>query len=111
MKIQFKSLIILASIVLFTACASTKVQSPKEVIIGKWNVDAQGMSVVIDINETQMEIMGMGMTFDYKWAEDNKLALSGQMGNMTADIAIIDENQFTLTSAEQGTQIFDRVEE
>ncbi|GAB1263834.1 hypothetical protein [Aurantivibrio infirmus] len=111
MRIYARTLLILTSFILFTACASTKVQSPKEIIIGKWDLNAQGMSVVIDINDTQMEIMGMGMTFDYKWVEDNKLAMSGQMGNMTADIAIIDENQFTLTSAEQGTQTFNRAKE
>lgn len=111
MKNRFTAIIVLASIFLFTACASTKTQSPSEIIMGNWDLNAQGMSVVVEIKEAQMEIVGMGMVFDYKWVDDTKLALSGQMGNLTADIAIIDENQFTLTSAEQGTQTFNRAAE
>lgn len=111
MKNRITAILVLASIFLFTACASTKVQSPSEVILGKWDLNAQGMSLVVNINDTQLELVGMGMSFDYKWVDDKKVSLSGPTGDMTAEVMILSSNQFTLTTQEQGTQTFNRVTE
>jgi len=109
MKYRLHALIVLTSIFLFTACATTKVQSPSEVILGKWNLDAQGMSLVVNITDTELELEGMGMSFDYKWLDDKQVALSGPAGNMTAMVEVLNSNQFTLTTQEQGIQTLNRV--
>jgi len=101
MKNFFKVLCLTAVTLMFVACSSGP-NLKDDLMTGQWEGEVQGFPVTLKYGETDIEVVGMGMSLPYSLEGDQlTMDIPGQ-GPMTATVAI-DGDTLTQTDAASGT--------
>lgn len=102
MKSILKAVGIAVFSLLFAACATTSGPASlhQQLMTGQWEGEMQGFPLVLEYTETDIVVVGMGMSLPYQLDGDEMTFDVPGMGSMTVKIAIDGD---TLTQTEVTT--------
>lgn len=101
MKLQatFKAFCLVALAVLFTACSSGP-SLQEQLMTGQWEGEMQGFPLTLQYTETDIEVVGMGMSLPYKLEGDQMTFEVPGQGEM---VVTVDIDGDTLTQTDPST--------
>ncbi|MGH1472541.1 MAG: hypothetical protein ACRBCS_15255 [Cellvibrionaceae bacterium] len=101
MKQTIKALLITAVALLFVACSSGGPTLQENLMTGAWEGEMQGFPLTLKYTETDIEVVGMGMSLPYSLEGDQmSFEVPGQ-GPMTFTVSI-DGDTLTQTDVTSG---------
>lgn len=87
MKRTMKAFCLVAAALLFTACSSSP-SLQEQLMTGQWEGEMQGFPLVLEYTETEINVVGMGMSFPYQLEGDQmSFEVPGQ-GTMVMTVAV-----------------------
>jgi len=103
MKSITKALSIAVITLLFAACSTTSGPATlhQELMTGQWAGEMQGFPLVLEYTESEINIVGMGMSLPYTLSGDEMTFDVPGMGSMVVKIAI-DGDTLTQTDVASG---------
>ena len=106
---QVKMIAAAMLLLVLSACAGTSGPSKQELILGSWQADFQGQSIVLVYSDTEVSVESFGVSFPYEWLDENQIRLDamGQIVTSTVEFTNPDE---MVQSSEQGVQTLRRVQ-
>jgi len=94
--------------VVLVACAGTSAPSKREMIIGSWQSEIQGQSIVLTYSETEISVADFGMSFPYEWIDDDTIRMDAMGQVVEGKVEFVSPDEMIQTS-NQGTQRMMRV--
>ena len=96
-------------LLVLSGCAGTSGPSKRELILGSWQADFQGQSIVLVYSDTEVSVESFGVSFPYEWLNENQIRMDamGQIVTSTVEFTSPDE---MVQSSEQGVQTLRRVQ-
>ncbi len=107
MKTIYQSAIAALMALLIVGCASAP--SLSEQIVGQWEGEVMGNYLTFEYSESDVTVVGMGISFKYKLEGDQITLLDVPMiGTRTATIRIEGDKMFQVDNESQQESIFSR---
>lgn len=103
-----KSLLLVLAL-LMSACVGTAGPSKQELILGTWEGDFQGQSIVLTYSETEIAVEAFGVSFPYEWVDADNIRLDAMGQEVTSTVEFISNDEMVQRSP-QGTQTLRRVQ-
>lgn len=98
----------LLMILMLGACASTSAPSKQEMILGTWQADFGGQSIVLTYGATEIAVEAFGVSFPYEWVDADTIKLDALGQEVISSVEFVSENQMIQRST-QGEQTLYRV--
>ena len=101
----------LAGIVLtamLVACAGTSGPSKQELILGTWQGDFAGQSIVLTYGESEISVDAFGVAFPYEWVDADTIKLDAMGQEVISTVEFVSNDEMIQRSA-QGQQTLRRV--
>lgn len=93
---------------MLAACASTSAPSKQEMILGAWQADFGGQSVILTYSEAQIVVDAFGVSFPYEWLDADTIRLDAMGQEVISTVEFVTENQMIQRSS-QGAQTLYRI--
>lgn len=93
---------------MLAACASTAGPSKQELILGTWQADFGGQSIVLTYDETEIGVAAFGVSFPYEWLDADTIRLDAMGQEVISTVEFVSDNQMIQRSS-QGEQTLYRV--
>lgn len=93
---------------ILAACASTSAPSKQEMILGSWQADFGGQTIVLTYGETEIAVDAFGVSFPYEWLDADTIKLDAMGQEVISTVEFVTENQMIQRSS-QGDQTLNRV--
>ena len=93
---------------MLVACAGTSAPSKREMILGSWEGDFQGQSIVLTYSENEVSVESFGITFPYEWVDDDHVRLDA-MGQVVVSTVEFEGPDKMVQRSDQGIQTMTRV--
>lgn len=92
---------------LLAACASTA-PTKQEMILGTWQADFGGQSMVLTYSATEIAVDAFGVSFPYEWLDADTIKLDAMGQEVISTVEFVTENQMIQRST-QGEQTLTRI--
>lgn len=89
------------------ACASTA-PSKQEMILGTWQADFGGQSIVLTYGESEIAVDAFGVSFPYEWLDADTIKLDAMGQEVISTVEFVSADQMIQRSS-QGEQTLFRV--
>lgn len=93
---------------MLAACASVSAPSKQEMILGTWEADFGGQTIVLTYGEAQIDVDAFGVSFPYEWIDADTIKLDALGQEVISSVEFVSENQMIQRSS-QGEQTLNRV--
>jgi hypothetical protein len=93
---------------ILAACASTAAPSKQEMILGTWEADFGGQSIVLTYGETEIAVDAFGVSFPYEWLDADTIKLDAMGQEVISTVEFISANEM-IQRSDQGEQTLRRV--
>lgn len=90
------------------ACAATSSPSKKDMIIGSWEGDFQGQTIVLTYSPTEVSVEAFGVNFPYEWVDADHIRLDA-MGQVVLSTVEFEGPDKMVQRSDQGIQTMTRV--
>ncbi|MES3006927.1 MAG: hypothetical protein V4751_04060 [Pseudomonadota bacterium] len=96
-------------LLVLSACAGTSGPSKQELILGSWQADFQGQSIVLVYSATEVSVESFGVAFPYEWLDENQIRMDAMGQIVTSTVEFTNPNEM-VQSSDQGVQTLRRVQ-
>lgn len=90
------------------ACAGTTVPDKQALILGNWEGNSQGQSIVLTYTATEVLVEAFGVSFPYEWLDEDTIRLDA-MGQEVVSTIEFDGPDVMRQRSPQGVQTLRRV--
>lgn len=90
------------------ACAGTSGPSKQEMILGTWQGDFQGQSIILTYSPTEVSVDAFGVSFPYEWVDADHIRLDA-MGQIVTSTVEFEGSDKMIQNSDQGVQTLTRV--
>ncbi|MDP1932564.1 MAG: hypothetical protein Q8L60_14010 [Gammaproteobacteria bacterium] len=97
-----------AALFILAACA-VSMPSKQEMILGRWQADFQGQSIVLNYSATEVSVDSFGVSFPYSWLDDDRIRLDAMGQEVISTVEFVSPNEMVQRS-NQGVQTLRRVQ-
>src|SRR5690606_28791528 len=98
-----KTLLAFALLGLLVACAGSSGPSKRELILGTWEGNFQGQSVVLTYGPSEVVAEGFGVSFPYEWLDADTIKLDAMGQEVVSTVEFVGSDQMIQRSS-QGQQ-------
>ena len=99
-------IVISGALLLLAACASAP--SKQDMILGNWQADFQGQSIVLNYSATEVSVESFGVSFPYAWLDDDRIRLDAMGQEVVSTVEFVTPDEM-VQSSDQGVQTLRRV--
>ncbi len=107
--IHARKLTVVVLLLVLSACAGTSGPSKQELILGSWQADFQGQSIVLVYTDTEVSVESFGVSFPYEWLDENQIRMDAMGQVVTSTVEFTSPNEM-VQSSDQGVQTLRRVQ-
>lgn len=93
---------------ILAACASTSAPTKQEMILGTWQADFGGQSIVLTYGETEIAVDAFGVSFPYEWLDADTIKLDAMGQEVISTVEFVTDDHMIQRSS-QGEQTLFRV--
>lgn len=93
---------------MLVACAGTSAPSKREMILGSWQADFGGQTIVLTYGEAEISVDAFGVSFPYEWLDDNTIKLDAMGQEVVSTVEFVSPNEM-IQRSDQGEQTLRRV--
>ena len=93
---------------MLAACASAPAPTKQEMILGTWEADFGGQSIVLAYGETEIAVDAFGVSFPYEWLDADTIKLDAMGQEVISTVEFVTDNEMIQRSS-QGEQRLYRV--
>ena len=93
---------------MLAACAGTSAPSKQEMILGTWQADFGGQSIVLSYGESEIAVDAFGVSFPYEWLDADTIKLDAMGQEVISTVEFVTADQMIQRSS-QGEQTLFRV--
>lgn len=103
-----RAIVVSAMFLLLAACAAS-MPSKQEMILGSWQADFQGQSIVLNYSATEVSVESFGVSFPYAWLDDDRIRLDAMGQEVISTVEFVTPDEM-VQSSDQGVQTLRRVQ-